>query len=294
MYIDAAHGGWLGWEDNAQAYATLVQSLAVDHLVRGFATNVANYQPLGSPCPSEAFDQKMHVWCADTGKGSACCTDPCGLVEQWSGGNNEYNYVQELTREMKRAMPNFDPHYIIDTSRNGVPDARGGDCAAWCNPHNAGSGHAPSTQNSLPAVVDALFWIKPPGESDGCTKPPLPCQEPTPALQCKFHDQMCDKGIGSEASEPCAPEAGVWYDFQAKTLAQNANFAATAPVRSQKVETVGPFQPCKSNDCTDGYDCLDNGAGVLRCMPNEGTVAVSKHNSIFATQFAHARKAALA
>jgi cellulose 1,4-beta-cellobiosidase len=99
MYIDAAHGGWLGWEDNAQAYATLVQSLAVDHLVRGFATNVANYQPLGTPCPAEAFDEKMHVWCADKGKGSSCCIDPCAW---WSSGRAATTSTTTFKRSRKR------------------------------------------------------------------------------------------------------------------------------------------------------------------------------------------------
>lgn len=38
MYLDAAHGGWLGWENNAQAFASLVQSLGISQHLRGFAT----------------------------------------------------------------------------------------------------------------------------------------------------------------------------------------------------------------------------------------------------------------
>ena len=56
MYLDAAHGGWLGWENNAQAFASLVGSLNVGQFLRGFSTNVANYQPLGTAC--QTFD-----WC---------------------------------------------------------------------------------------------------------------------------------------------------------------------------------------------------------------------------------------
>ena len=94
----------LGWEDNAQAYASLVQSLAIENLVRGFATNVANYQPLGTPCPAEAFDDKMHVWCA-ANPGSACCDDPCGLVAQYSGGNNESTQRLELATSRSTRLP---------------------------------------------------------------------------------------------------------------------------------------------------------------------------------------------
>ncbi len=52
--------------------------------------------------------------------------------------------------------------FVIDTSRNGLgPDPQG----EWCNPRSRGLGPAP-TLNPWPRV-DALLWIKRPGESDG-------------------------------------------------------------------------------------------------------------------------------
>ena len=42
MYLDAAHGGWLGWSDNMAAFVPIVKALPYQKL-RGFATNVANY-----------------------------------------------------------------------------------------------------------------------------------------------------------------------------------------------------------------------------------------------------------
>ena len=58
LYLDAAHGGWLGWPDKADAYLSSVGQLgdAAAHL-RGFATNVANYQGLGVPCPASALNE---------------------------------------------------------------------------------------------------------------------------------------------------------------------------------------------------------------------------------------------
>ena len=53
-------------------------------------------------------------------------------------------------------------HYIIDTSRNG----RGPFGSEWCNPPGRGLGTAPTT-NTGRANVDAVLWIKAPGESDG-------------------------------------------------------------------------------------------------------------------------------
>ncbi len=54
-------------------------------------------------------------------------------------------------------------HFVIDTSRNG----NGGTSKAqWCNPSGQALGSAPTTRTNNP-LVDALLWIKQPGESDG-------------------------------------------------------------------------------------------------------------------------------
>jgi endoglucanase len=53
-------------------------------------------------------------------------------------------------------------HYVFDTSRNG----RGALIGEWCNPAWRGLGTAPTT-NTGRATVDAVLWIKSPGESDG-------------------------------------------------------------------------------------------------------------------------------
>ena len=57
--------------------------------------------------------------------------------------------------------------FVIDTSRNGAgrPVGRRGH-ARWCNPPGARLGAPPSTSPGI-ARVDALLWIKQPGDSDG-------------------------------------------------------------------------------------------------------------------------------
>jgi endoglucanase len=56
-----------------------------------------------------------------------------------------------------------DKRFIIDTSRNGLgPTADN----QWCNPDGRALGRAP-TAHTGHALVDALVWIKKPGESDG-------------------------------------------------------------------------------------------------------------------------------
>jgi cellulase/cellobiase CelA1 len=52
MYLDAAHGGWLGWDDNrqkiAQVFNNVLNKAGGANKIRGFVTNLANYQPLGT------------------------------------------------------------------------------------------------------------------------------------------------------------------------------------------------------------------------------------------------------
>lgn len=52
-------------------------------------------------------------------------------------------------------------HFVIDTSRNGAPSD-----GNWCNQAGARLGTDPTTSTGNP-LVDALLWIKYPGESDG-------------------------------------------------------------------------------------------------------------------------------
>lgn len=53
-------------------------------------------------------------------------------------------------------------HFVIDTSRNGLGPAPGGE---WCNPAGRALGQRPGTTTA--PLVDAHLWIKRPGESDG-------------------------------------------------------------------------------------------------------------------------------
>jgi endoglucanase len=54
--------------------------------------------------------------------------------------------------------------FVIDTSRNGRGPAPGDE---WCNPEGRALGTAPRTRDLPSPLVDALLWIKRPGESDG-------------------------------------------------------------------------------------------------------------------------------
>lgn len=54
-------------------------------------------------------------------------------------------------------------HFVIDTGRNGLGPAAD---AQWCNPEGRALGPRPTTNTGYP-LVDALLWVKMPGESDG-------------------------------------------------------------------------------------------------------------------------------
>jgi len=51
--------------------------------------------------------------------------------------------------------------FVVDTSRNG-----NGSNGQWCNPRGRAIGETPRVVDDVDGV-DALLWIKPPGESDG-------------------------------------------------------------------------------------------------------------------------------
>ena len=79
-------------------------------------------------------------------------------------------------------------HFVFDTSRNGA-----GPGSTWCNPDGRALGSAPTT-NTGKTLVDAVLWIKRPGESDG----------------------TCNGG----------PSGGAWWADYALGMAQRSNLTA--------------------------------------------------------------------
>ncbi|MDP9791915.1 endoglucanase [Catenuloplanes nepalensis] len=57
-------------------------------------------------------------------------------------------------------------HFVIDTSRNGNGPNPASGVARWCNPPGRAIGAKPTTDTGVPRL-DALLWVKRPGESDG-------------------------------------------------------------------------------------------------------------------------------
>jgi endoglucanase len=80
-------------------------------------------------------------------------------VSNFNRTTDETAYGHAISRTVGRA------HFVIDTSRNGRgPTSE----RAWCNPPGRALGEPPTAAPRGGGwALDALLWIKAPGESDG-------------------------------------------------------------------------------------------------------------------------------
>jgi len=152
LYLDAAHGGWLGWPRNLVKAMTLYRDVLAmaggPGRIRGFALNVSNYDPV-------KVETKIP-------------RDPA------TAPLDELGYVADLVRGLG-TVGITGKGFLIDTARNGRPNVRTSP-GNWCNIKGAGLGERPSAG---PAPnIDAYVYIKPPGESDGVADPKAPRFDP--------------------------------------------------------------------------------------------------------------------
>jgi cellulose 1,4-beta-cellobiosidase len=145
IYLDAAHGGWLGWPRNlaksVQLYKEVLTMAGGPDRIRGFALDVSNYNPAKDPTNPKR--------------------DPAAAP------NDELGYVADLSRALA-GVGITNKGFIIDTSRGGKAYIRTSP-ANWCNIKGAGLGERP--QPAPAPLVDAYVYIKVPGESDGTADP---------------------------------------------------------------------------------------------------------------------------
>ena len=182
LYLDAAHAGWLGWPANianaVSVFSDVLTAAGGADKIRGFATDVANYSVLDET--PELFDYQGN---------------PC---------HDELTYVQQLGKALAAAGIT-NKGFLIDTSRDGRGDIRQ-QWGSWCNVHGAGIGERPVADPV--AGVDAYYWVKPPGESDG-----------TSDSSASRFDQSCS----NTDATPNAPQAGTWFSSYFIDLVKNAN-----------------------------------------------------------------------
>jgi len=186
MYLDIGHAFWLGWDDNREkagkVYSKVISSGSPGN-VRGFASNVANYTPWEDPTLSRGPDT------------------------EWNPCPDEKRYLEAMYKDFKSAGIKS-VYFIDDTSRNGHKTDRTHP-GEWCNQTGVGIGVRP-TANPISGMdyLDAFYWVKPLGESDG-----------TSDESAKRFDGYC----GHATAMKPAPEAGQWFQKHFEQGIQNAN-----------------------------------------------------------------------
>lgn len=121
----------------AKIFAEVVQKSGNNTKIRGFSTNVSNYNPF--------------------------IANPRENYTEWSNSYDESHYASSLAPHLEaQGLPT---RFIIDQGRVAQYGARA-EWGEWCNVAPSGFGAKPGspTNNTL---VDSLVWIKPGGESDG-------------------------------------------------------------------------------------------------------------------------------
>jgi len=186
MYLDIGHAFWLGWDDNREkagkVYAKVISSGSPGK-VRGFTDNVANYTPWEDPTLSR------------------------GPETEWNPCPDEKRYLEAMHKDFKSAGIKS-VYFVCDTSRNGkkVDRKHPGE---WCNQTGVGVGARPQASPiSSMDYLDAFYWIKPLGESDG-----------TSDTSAARYDGYC----GHDTAMKPAPEAGQWFQKHFEQGIKNAN-----------------------------------------------------------------------
>ncbi|WP_438447155.1 glycoside hydrolase family 6 protein [Gorillibacterium sp. sgz5001074] len=235
-YLDIGHSGWLGWDSNRQPAIELYTSVVSGtkaglSSVDGFVTNTANTSPLEEPYLS---DPNLNIGGQQI---------KSAKYYEWNPYFDETDFAAAMYNGfLSKGWP-AGIGFIIDTSRNGwggsnrPTGASGYDVNTyvnsgridrklhrgnWCNQSGAGMGRPPQAAPAeyAAAHLDALAWIKPPGDSDGASSY-------IPNDEGKGFDRMCDPTYFTAdgtltGSLPNAPLSGHWFHNQFVELVQNA------------------------------------------------------------------------
>lgn len=170
LYLDGAHATWLGWPDNLGPTANLFGSI---------------YTAAKQLNPNAVV--------------RGISTD----VSNYNGFDTESTYHANLKPYLDQV--GFPSHFVVDQGRSGNQNvARGGE--DWCNWRYAGLGQRPTAGNTT--LLDAILWIKPPGDSDGTSDP-----------NSTRYNPVC----ASNTSFVPSPEAGLWASAAFRSMVQLAN-----------------------------------------------------------------------
>ncbi|QRV95364.1 glycoside hydrolase family 6 protein [Ceratobasidium sp. AG-Ba] len=171
LYLDGAHATWLGWPDSLGPTAKVLGDIY-------------------------AAAKQLNPNAIVRGVG----TD----VSNYNGLDQEVTYHTDLAPYLTAV--GYPAHFIVDQGRSGNQNiTRSGE--DWCNLKFAGLGPRPSA-NTPSSIVDAILWVKPPGESDGSSDP-----------SSSRYNPVC----ASNTSFVPSPEAGSWASGSFRAMVQYAN-----------------------------------------------------------------------
>jgi cellulose 1,4-beta-cellobiosidase len=235
-YLDIAHSGWLGWPNNASGAVSVYTQVVNGTTARfasvdGFVTNTANDLPLREP----------FLTATQSIGGQPVMSH---RFYEFNPNIDEVSFTADLYARFVAAGWPANIGFLVDTSRNGWGGAarptgpststdlttyvnaskidRRQHRGLWCNQNGAGLGERPQAAPAgFPAShLDALVWVKPPGDSDGSSRL-------IPNDEGKGFDRFCDPtfmtpyGVLSNAL-PDAPISGQFFHNQFVQLVQNA------------------------------------------------------------------------
>jgi cellulase/cellobiase CelA1 len=279
-YLDIAHSGWLGWDDNltrtVQLYTEVVAATAAGFAsVDGIATNTSNNTPIEEPFLP---DPALTIGGQPVGSGT---------YYEWNPRFDEADYTAALHLAFTAAGWPDTLGAIVDTSRNGWGGADRPTAPStstnlddyvaeskvdqrehrglWCNHVGTGLGARPqaSPAGFPESHIDAFVWVKPPGESDGAS-------EDIPNNEGKRPDPMCDPeyhapnaGGHLTGAMPDAPLAGHWFPAQFAELVANAY--PEVPASTEPADHAGP-RPAADADwlTTEGNKIVDADGDAVR------------------------------
>jgi cellulose 1,4-beta-cellobiosidase len=237
-YLDVAHAGWLGWDENLTKAVPVYTEMAKEteaglDSVDGFVTNTSNYTPLAEP------------YLDDPEKMIGGNPIKSAKIYEYNASFDQADFTAAVYEKFTAAGWPADIGMLIDTGRSGwggkdrPTEAQGdtvdkyvdsgrvdrrGHRGMWCNYDGAGIGEAPqaSPEGYPESHLDAYVWVKGPGESDGSSKE-------IPNDEGKNADPKCDPTkvipeYGDQLTHalPNAPLAGHWFHRQFAMLVRNA------------------------------------------------------------------------
>jgi endoglucanase len=206
FYLDGTGSSWLAPGEAASRLINAEVARAA-----GFFLNVSNFESDARVVPYARWVSDCITLVTHGGLDPRNCPSqysPAVFEDHSTWGATDAAYDRLFEKTGLTRDPAAQKHAVIDTSRNGrgswrPPAGKYEDAEVWCNPPGRGLGRRPTLESGNP-YVDALLWIKIPGESDG----------------------ECHRG-GSGPADPerglTAPPAGSWFAGQARELIEFAN-----------------------------------------------------------------------